>query len=134
MGTNFTKVVDFIQRVSSLKRSAGLQPTSLAMEYTLIQEEFNELSEAFKQFQTCEPEKTYDLHLELIKESVDLLYVVYGLFALLEVDADKAFSAVHENNMNKFDGAMFREDGKLIKPANFVKMTSEDLARAIYGS
>lgn len=57
------------------------------------------------------------------KEALDLLYVtLQWLNARLGPDlAFKAFKALHGNNMSKcIDGALVkREDGKVLKPANY---------------
>jgi len=57
----------------------------------LITEEVNELKEAIdnKDFK------------ETIDALTDILYVVYGAYTAFGVDADKAFSLVHESNMSK---------------------------------
>jgi predicted HAD superfamily Cof-like phosphohydrolase len=125
--TNYKKVREFVNRVQNLKTDAGLEPVSLDTQYQLIVEEFNEVSEEFENLQNG-----VGTHINLLKECIDLLYVTYGLLARFDVDVDAGFSAVHENNMSKFNGATFREDGKLVKPDNFVKMTTEDLVSTLY--
>lgn len=61
---------------------------------------------------------------QIAKELCDLLYVVYGTLAVYGIDADAAFSAVHESNMSKLglDGKpVYRHDGKVIKGPNYKK-------------
>jgi predicted HAD superfamily Cof-like phosphohydrolase len=87
----------------------------------MINEEYREVQEALQEDQT-----------ELVKELVDLLYVVYGALETLIVDADNVFELVHQNNMQKLgEGARFRADGKLLKPDGFVKLTKDQVKDAI---
>ena len=70
---------------------------------------------------------------EVSKELADLLYVVYGFFAVLGVDADAVFAEVHRSNMSKLgeDGKpIYREDGKVLKGPNY---SPADVKRVIYG-
>jgi predicted HAD superfamily Cof-like phosphohydrolase len=48
-------------------------------------------------------------------ELADLLYVVYGTFVALGVDADEVFAEIHEANLRKA-GAPRRPDGKQLRP------------------
>ena len=48
-------------------------------------------------------------------ELADLLYVAYGTFVALGIDADEVFAEVHEANLRKI-GAPRRADGKQLKP------------------
>lgn len=48
-------------------------------------------------------------------ELADLLYVTYGTFVALGVDADDVFAVVHDANLRKA-GAPRRADGKQLKP------------------
>jgi len=52
---------------------------------------------------------------EAAHELADLLYVTYGTFVALGVDADEVFAAVHDANLRKA-GAPRRPDGKQLKP------------------
>lgn len=53
-----------------------------------------------------------------VKELCDLLYVVFGTFATMGVDAAEFFTAVHANNMTKAGGEV-RADGKRMKPPGY---------------
>jgi len=48
-------------------------------------------------------------------ELADLLYVVYGTFVALGIDADEVFEEVHAANLRKA-GAPRRADGKQLRP------------------
>ncbi len=49
------------------------------------------------------------------RELADLLYVTYGTFVALGIDADEVFAEVHAANVRK-SGAGRRSDGKQLKP------------------
>jgi predicted HAD superfamily Cof-like phosphohydrolase len=74
----------------------------------LIQEEFDELKEAFE---------AEDLS-SIAKEMADLLYVVYGAAVSYGIDMDPVFREVHRSNMSKVGGYK-RADGKWVKPASY---------------
>ena len=79
-----------------------------ALRVRLIQEEFDELKEAFKK---------NDLP-HIAKELADLLYVVYGTAISYGIDMEPVFQEVQRSNMSKVGGYK-REDGKWVKPANY---------------
>ena len=79
-----------------------------ALRVRLIQEEFDELKEAFK--------KDHVAH--IAKELADLLYVVYGTAVSYGIDMEPVFQEVQRSNMSKVGGYK-REDGKWIKPAAY---------------
>lgn len=133
MTTNFEQVQAFIGKINELRDNAGLGIVDIRTQFTLVQEEHKELSEAFTEWQEASNHELYHTQLNVQKEALDLLYVVYGLLALIGGDVDKGFKTVHENNMTKFaGGAKFREDGKLLKNEQYVKLTPEDLARGLW--
>ena len=74
----------------------------------LIQEEFDELKEAF--------EKNDLPH--IAKELADLLYVVYGTAISYGIDMEPVFQEVQRSNMSKVGGYK-RKDGKWVKPATY---------------
>ena len=74
----------------------------------LIQEEFNELKEAFEK---------KDLS-HIAKELADLLYVVYGTAISYGIDMDAVFQEVLRSNISKVGGYK-REDGKWVKPTTY---------------
>jgi predicted HAD superfamily Cof-like phosphohydrolase len=74
----------------------------------LIQEEFNELKDAFNE---------NDL-IEVADACADILYVVLGLTISYGIPIDEVFAEVHRSNMSKLDengNPVIREDGKVIK-------------------
>lgn len=87
------------------------------LRYDLVEEEYTELMEA-------------DSPENLLKEMVDLLYVIYGTAATFGWDIDTAFNRVHQSNMSKLgaDGKpIYREDGKVLKGANYQPADLSDL-------
>ncbi len=74
----------------------------------LIQEEFDELKEAFEE---------KDLS-NIAKELADLLYVVYGTAVSYGIDMEPVFQEVQRSNMSKVGGYK-REDGKWVKPVTY---------------
>lgn len=87
------------------------------LRYDLVEEEYTELMEA-------------DSPENLLKEMVDLLYVIYGTAATFGWDIDTAFNRVHQSNMSKLgdDGKpIYREDGKVLKSKNYVPADLSDL-------
>ena len=83
-----------------------------AVRARLIAEEAAELAEAF----TFSGQNRV---LCVLKESMDLIYVILGTFVELGLDHRPFFQEVHESNMSKVDGHL--ENGKWIKPDNYKK-------------
>src|SRR5213080_2553048 len=79
-----------------------------SLRVNLIQEEFEELQEAFAQ---------QDLP-AIAKELADLLYVVYGTAVSCGIDLERVFREVHRSNMSKVGGHK-RADGKWVKPPGY---------------
>lgn len=123
MSTNFQKVQEF-HRVFSVDDDPQV-PTIpskeiLELRWKLISEEYLELRD--------ELFLTYGMFFEkpdlakVAKEMADLLYVIYGTYAAMGIDADKVFAEVHASNMSKLgeDGKPIRrEDGKVLKGPNY---------------
>ena len=96
------------------------------MQKNLIVEEFKEFLEAegmlFRNSQA--------LHEDAIKELSDLVYVCYHYAANMGWDLDEALRRVHRSNMSKLDEdgkPTYREDGKVLKSANYQPPTLSDL-------
>lgn len=109
--SNFEMVREF-HRAFNVEEAASPTldiPEKIAqLRFGLIDEERAELEEAFGEYQL---EGT-------LKELCDLLYVVYGLGAVLGFDVDAAFSLVHDSNMSKLgrnSKPIMRADGKVMK-------------------
>lgn len=66
---------------------------------------------------------------EVVKESIDLDYVVEGLRVAFGVDAAPHWDAVHESNLAK-QGGPKGMNGKLLKPAGWVPPDIEGILRA----
>ena len=112
--SNYQKIVDFHNGVDGSVPPCPTIPQQdiLAIRRTLIREEYEEVMSAFDQLE--EEEGLVGLAHEL----ADLLYVVYGTYAAMGIDADLVYAEVHEANMRKLGGPR-RADGKLLKPINW---------------
>ncbi len=95
--TNFEKIYDF-NSAFGVKNNTSIQKNLFdsdkkLVDYrlSLVNEEVSELNEAVKN-------KDF---IETIDALSDILYVVYGFYTALGVDADKAFDLVHKSNMSK---------------------------------
>jgi len=107
--TNFGKVCEFNEAFGGAK--------SWHVQYKLLTEEFAEVAAEIPSamyaadMEMLVPEEEYCERMgRLVKELADLLYVTYGFFQVLGVDADKVFEIVHESNMSKLG-----PDGKPVK-------------------
>jgi predicted HAD superfamily Cof-like phosphohydrolase len=83
-------------------------PATQTLRVALIQEELNELSEAF-----AENDVT-----AVADALADLLYVTYGAAIACGIDIDPVFQEVHRSNMTKVGGHK-RADGKWVKPPTY---------------
>ena len=90
---------------------------TLFMQWKLIDEEFQEFSEA---------EVETENHL---KELADLAYVCYQYAAAKGWDLDEALHRVHESNMSKLVNGkpLRRADGKVLKGPNYQPPNLSDL-------
>jgi predicted HAD superfamily Cof-like phosphohydrolase len=102
-------------------------PQSLELRRTLIREEFEEVMQEFEQAQNWQ--NPLELH-ALAQELADLLYVTYGSFVALGIDAAAVFAEVHRANMQKTTGPR-RADGKILKPEGFVKADVQGILRGL---
>jgi predicted HAD superfamily Cof-like phosphohydrolase len=115
--TNFEKIVDFHAALESTPAIPTIpHPDTLTLRRTLIQEEYREVMEAFAAL-NGEISTAVELA-PLAHELADLLYVIYGTFATLGINADAVYAEVHRANMEKLGGPR-RADGKLLKPAGW---------------
>ena len=139
MKTNFKKVKEFHEEFGIEKRHPHI---GLPIQVGLVQEEFNELVQAYNEFRRetnafvalSSGDASERTEGEFLKEAADLLYTTYGLFDVLGADADAVFSAVHENNMSKLKGKRnFSPSGKLLKPKAFKPLTASEIRKAAYG-
>jgi len=127
--TNYEKVREFHQAFGQdIDHKIVLSETSsrlFALRRRLVEEEYQEFLSAALEM----PIFTSDLE-NLLKEMVDLLYVIYGMAATFGWDIDTAFNRVHASNMSKLgaDGKpIYREDGKVLKSKNYIPPDLSDL-------
>jgi predicted HAD superfamily Cof-like phosphohydrolase len=126
MNSNFEKVVEFNNAVEMLRAKANLPPVTLDTQMRLIKEEVAEVEAAFNE------SFLINNAADLAKELADLLYVVYGMFHHLDIDADVIYTLVHNNNMTKVTGdARFRDDGKLLKPDTYRSLNATQIEAAM---
>ena len=104
------------------------------MKIGLIQEEYDEFFEALKNevFQdTLTEQLTPEQAKEnVLKELVDMVYVILGYALYRGWDFDSAFRRVHQSNMSKIpeDGVIRRrDDGKILKPNTYKPTNLGDL-------
>lgn len=90
-----------------------LKSSHSLLRYNLIKEEFEELTLAFA---SNDP-------VEYLDALADLVYVIYGDALVKGWNLPHALERVHESNMSKLDPEtqrpIYREDGKILKGANF---------------
>lgn len=97
MSSNFQKVLEF-NKAFGVKSNKTVQheifdkdPKLVQYRLDLIEEEVDELKQAIK-----EKDMT-----ETVDALADILYVVYGAFTAIGIDADQAFQIVQDSNMSK---------------------------------
>ena len=95
--TNFEKIYEFNKafgvktNISPQKELFDTDKKLVDYRLSLVNEEVQELNEAVKN-------KDFK---ETIDALSDILYVVYGFYTAIGIDADKAFELVHKSNMSK---------------------------------
>jgi len=82
----------------------------------LIEEESKELVHALK----------HENHDAILKEICDLVYVAVGTAVARGYNFSEAFKRVHNSNMSKLDNCTVREDGKILKGANYTPPDLKD--------
>lgn len=85
---------------------------TVQLRYELIEEELQELKEAFEK---------KDI-IEVADALTDILYVTYGAAHAFGIDIDECFNEVQRSNMSKLgkdNKPMYREDGKVMKGPNY---------------
>jgi len=86
-------------------------------QFTLIEEEFREFTDAHLKLGTYEGSES-----DALKELADLVYVIFQYSENLEWDLLEALRRVHKSNMSKLDDEgkpIYREDGKVLKGPNY---------------
>lgn len=131
--TNFEKIVEFHAALEAIPTAPTIpHPDTLSLRRTLIQEEYREVMAAFADAFTVldgEMDTAVDLA-PLAHELADLLYVVYGTFATLGINADAVYAEVHRANMEKLGGPR-RADGKLLKPPGWQPANIRDILQEL---
>jgi len=106
----------------------GLTISSLKLQQNLIDEEHLEVAHAYLDLLKDITNKRAREH--LLKEDVDLLYVIFQRAAAFGWDIQSAYNRVHASNMSKLgeDGKPIRrEDGKILKGPNYFEPSLIDL-------
>lgn len=97
MNSNFQKVKEFNRQFGILLNEKPAldifdkNPKLVEYRMSLIREEVKELEQAVKN-------KDY---VEAIDGLTDILYVVYGMYTAMGINADEAYDIVHSSNMSK---------------------------------
>ena len=119
-----------LEQAKEFRKSFGVKNsktrTSRTLQKNLIVEEFKEFLEAEGMLFRNSPH----LHEDAIKELSDLVYVCYQYAENMGWDLDEALRRVHASNMSKLDEdgkPTYREDGKVLKSANYQPPTLSDL-------
>lgn len=100
-------------------------PGLLVLRNTLNSEELDEFMQEYLVVKIKSENKieiNQDDKARLLKELVDLVYVLVGMAVSLGLPFDKAFDEVHKSNMSKLgpDGRpVYRDDGKVMKGKNY---------------
>ncbi|GAB4273839.1 MAG: dUTP diphosphatase [Candidatus Promineifilaceae bacterium] len=115
--SNFQKIVAFHKAAGAAYSAVPTVPNEALLDFRLklIREEYEEVCAAAEELLAVEQANAAVDLAPLAHELADLLYVVYGTFASIGVDADAVFAEVHRANMTKIGGPV-RGDGKLLKP------------------
>ncbi len=131
--TNYRRALAFHVRIGDRPPRAPIVPDgdTLALRLRLLEEEGREVREALQALADLASPATDASSTDASTEAsssarvaavaaaahelADLLYVAYGTFVALGVDADEVFAEVHAANVRKA-GAPRRADGKQLKP------------------
>lgn len=126
MKTMYESVLDFQkafgQRVGETAEFPGIEERALRIK--LLKEEFEEYMEAEK----------FNDFIEVADALADLIYIACGTAASYGIPLDDVFNEVHRSNMAKLvDGKpLKREDGKVIKPADWTPPDIEGVIKKHY--
>jgi len=119
--SNYRRALAFHLRIGDRPPRAPQTPDAdtLGLRLRLLQEEGREAQEALRALAERAGAAGAAAPAEEVAaaahELADLLYVAYGTFVALGIDADEVFAEVHEANVRKA-GAPRRADGKQLKP------------------
>ena len=110
-----------------------ISPNEFWLRWRLIAEEFKELGLEFQkadEFIVAGAKVPEPIRVNILKETADLLYVVFGFCVTYNLPIEEAFMRVHRSNMSKLgaDGKpILREDGKVQKGPNYKEPNLKDL-------
>lgn len=96
----------------------------------MIVEEYVELNQAYNVLK----KDLFNIHARehMLKELVDLLYVIHQMAACFDWDLQSAYNRVHASNLSKLgpDGKPIRRpDGKILKGPNYYEPNLTDLVK-----
>lgn len=113
--TNYRRSLRFHLRIGDAPPDAPAAPADdvLALRASLLREECDEALRALEALRRGEGELA-----DLAHELADVLYVTYGTFVALGIDADEVFAEVDAANLRKVGGAR-HANGKQGKPAGW---------------
>ena len=119
--SNYLRALHFHLRIGDEPPARPVRPdgATLELRMRLLREEAAEALDALEALRGAQATETQDEALAAAAhELADLLYVAYGTFVALGVDADAAYAEVHAANMRKA-GAPRRADGKQLRPPDW---------------
>ncbi len=114
--SNYRRALAFHLAIGDTPPAAPRRPddATLALRLRLLREEGAEAVEALAALAQAGGDAA-GAQAAAAHELADLLYVVYGTFVALGIDADEVFAEVHAANLRKA-GAPRRADGKQLRP------------------
>lgn len=106
-------------RIANNQPIGGFAPEVLGLQLQLIQEEFEEFVEAYKE--AINDLQNLRSREHALKELADLGYVCFQFAAAADWELDEAMARVHRSNMSKLvDGKPLKnEQGKVMKGPNY---------------
>lgn len=115
--SNYRRALEFHLRIGDEPPRAPHRPDAdtLALRQRLMREEAAEALSALEALAGATDRDARERQAAAAHELADLLYVVYGTFVALGIDADEVFAEVHAANLRKV-GAPRRADGKQLRP------------------
>ena len=126
--TNFELVKRWMEKASQATpgEPSPMPDDTARLRQRLVLEEALETHDAFNAYRKDKEDP--DLAADLVKELADILVVVYGAFAAMGVDADRAFVRVMENNFDKLTAFSYDLSGKVVVDAD----RKAELKRAVH--
>lgn len=114
------------ERVQEFLDFAG--PPTFEVVWACLGEELTELKDAADAYHVVAASEAGEdvlgkYRADFVKEWADVQYVLSQLAIFYDIPGEEAFIRVADNNMTKVQGGEIkrREDGKILKPDNYVK-------------